>query len=244
MSKRRFAIIGCLGFLVILFGTPFYFSYQQKSIFSSIGSGLPGGFPPQASPLDAIDKLLASLPLANIAFNTPSTIPLGESEIIHLVLSTRETMETLQTMIESGGEKTGAQIKVGNAMEARLTGKGFKIQAITPETQAVSGVEKTEWKWEVEPAEGGKQRLHLTMAAILHIDGQKVPRVLRTFERSIEVQVTWSRQISDFVGNNWQWLWATILVPVAGWYVQRKYGAPHSETTPGEGDDQKFGPTT
>lgn len=242
MSKGRLAIIGCFGFLVILVVIPFFFSYQQKALFNTIGMGLPGGLPPQDSPLDAIDKLLAGLPLANIAFNTPTTIPLGESEIIHLVLSTRETIETLQTMIDSGGEKTGAQIKVGNEMEARLTGKGFKIQAITPETQAVSGVEQTEWKWEVEPTDGGKQRLHLTMSAILHIDGQKVPRVLRTFERNIEVRVTWSRQISDFVGNNWQWLWATILVPVAGWYVQRKYEATHVEATPG--DDQKTGPTT
>ncbi|HNV69743.1 MAG TPA: hypothetical protein PKO06_08605 [Candidatus Ozemobacteraceae bacterium] len=216
MSRGKKILFGLVAVLVVLVAVPYYTSYQQRAMFSSIGATLSRPDPA----MEAIDRLLSSLTLGNIAFNTPTTIPLGEAQVIHLALSTRETVDNLKTLIETEGQKTGAQIRVGSEMEAHLTGKGFKIQAITPETQAVSAVETTEWKWEVEPTEGGPQRLHLSMSAVLNVDGQRVPRAIRTFERTIEIQVTWTRQISDFVGNNWQWLWATILVPVIGYLYQ------------------------
>ncbi len=211
-------MLGAGVIIVLLVAIPYYFSYQIRTLFNSIGSTL--SMPDPA--LEAIDRMLSSLAAGNIAFNTPTSIPLGESQVIHLVLSTRETVENLKTLVEAEGPKTGAQIRVGSEMEARLTGKGFKIQAITPETQAVNSVETTEWKCEVEPTEGGRQRLHLTMSAVLTIDGHQVPRSIKTFERIIEVRVTRARQISDFIGNNWQWLWATILVPIVGWLYQRR----------------------
>jgi hypothetical protein len=89
-------------------------------------------------------------------------------------------------------------------MEARLSGLGFKIETVTPEVQAVSATNVTEWKWEIEPTEPGSQRLHPTLSAQLHMEGQRVPRTIRTFERTIEVHVTWSQKVSHFVANNWQ----------------------------------------
>ena len=238
MSNRLKAMIGCLGLLIVAIAVPFLFTSRSSALFQTPGVSLPHeNDGPKSASLEAVDQILAGLKLANIVFNTPGSIPLGESHIIHLILSTKETVENLQALIEASGEKVSAQIRVGNEMEARLTGKGFKIQAITPETQAVSGVEKTDWKWEIEPTEGGKQRLHLTMSAILTVEGKQVPRVIRTFERNIEIEVTWSRQVADFVANNWQWLWATILVPVAGWGIQRKISK--GQPAPTQADKEK-----
>ena len=102
-------------------------------------------------------------------------------------------------------------------MQARLTGQGFEITAVKPETQLVSGEQETEWQWDVTPKRANTLRLHLTLSAILVVDGEPAPRTIRTFDKIIEVQVTWGQRISGFVSNNWQWLWAVVLVPVAGW---------------------------
>ena len=98
----------------------------------------------------------------------------------------------------------------------------FQIMAITPEVQAVSAVERTKWKWDVHPKQEGKHQLYLTLTALIDIDGQNTPRMIKTFDQSIEVSVTTPQKISLFFKNNWQWLWAAIFVPLGGWLWQRK----------------------
>jgi hypothetical protein len=109
-------------------------------------------------------------------------------------------------------------------MEARLSGPNFAITAITPEIQAVSRSEITEWKWEVKPSSDGRHYLHLTLSALLRVDGTPTPRAIRTFDKVIEVEVEWHQRVGSFFEKNWQWLWAAILVPVVGWLWKRKKG--------------------
>jgi hypothetical protein len=111
-------------------------------------------------------------------------------------------------------------------MEARLTGPNFEITAITPEQQALSGANITQWTWEVKPTSEGTHRLHLTLTAIIQVEGDPTSRAIRTFDKEIIVEVTLAQKVGDFVNNNWEWLWATIVVPIAGWvYKKRKKAA-------------------
>ena len=102
-------------------------------------------------------------------------------------MSLAETVEKLKQSITEAGERVGANIKVSERMEARLSGYLFQVTAITPEIQAVSKYQQTEWKWEIHPREEGEQLLHLTLTALLEINGHSTPRVIRTFEKFIEV---------------------------------------------------------
>jgi hypothetical protein len=181
---------------------------------------------PPPSELGAIDQIIASLPRANAAFNAPTALSLGESAVVQLRLSAQKSIRELKEEITALGEKEGANIKVSDRMEARLTGLGFEIEAVTPETQGVSGQDVTEWKWEIEPTETGTQRLHLTLTALIEVDGEASPRTVRTFERMLVVDVALSKRVSEFVGDNWQWLWTAILIPVAGWLVRRRVVQP------------------
>jgi hypothetical protein len=142
------------------------------------------------------------------------------------MLSLETPTEELKQMIEAAGEKEGAQIRVSDRMEARLSGPNLAITAITPEIQAVSRIDFTEWKWEVKPTGHGRHNLHLTVSALLDVDGASTPRVIRTFDKVLEVGVAWDQRVGSFVEENWQWLWAAILVPLAGWLWKRKQG-PH-----------------
>jgi len=101
-----------------------------------------------------------------IAFNAPTNINIEDSPLVQLLLSLTEAIDELKQSITEEGEKIGATIRVSDRMEARLSGYKFQITAITPEIQAVSKSQRTEWKWEIQPKEEGQHKLHLTLTRI------------------------------------------------------------------------------
>ena len=120
------------------------------------------------------------------------------------------------------GELDSATVRISEKMEARLTGRNFEITAITSEIQAVSRLEPTEWKWEVAPIKSGEQHLHLTLSALINPGDGVTPRVIRTFDKIVKVKVRWHKKVVAFAEENWQWLWATLLVPAAGWIWKKR----------------------
>ncbi|MCH7950683.1 MAG: hypothetical protein IH875_09450, partial [Candidatus Dadabacteria bacterium] len=173
-----------------------------------------------------VDRLLAEMEFGAIAFNAPTNINIDDSPQIQLILSLAETVAKLKQPIAEEGEKIGATIKVSERMEAHLSGYKFQITPITPEVQAVSKSQRTEWKWELHPKEEGKHELRLTLTALLEINGYSTPRAIRTFDKIIEVNVTPAQKIGVFFKGNWKWLWVTILVPLVGWLWRRRKKQP------------------
>ena len=171
---------------------------------------------------DVIDEQLKKMSFGNIAFNTPKTINIDSTKTIQLKLDLKKSIDELKNTINSQEEKAGAQIKVSNQMEARLTGQNFSITPLTPETQAISSNETTEWMWRVKPTAEGNQDLNLTLSAILDVNGKAIPRKVEVFVKVIEVKVTAYQKMQIFVGKNWQWLWATLVIPIAGWLWRKK----------------------
>lgn len=172
--------------------------------------------------LSAIDEILKSMEFGNIAFNAPSSMNLFDTTMIQLLLAVGTPIDELKQRVEAEGERVGAHIRVSDRMEARLSGQNFAITGIVPEVQAVSRDDVTEWKWEIKPKAHGRQFLHLTLSALISVDGETTPRAIRTFDRVIEVEVTLGQRVGAFVKENWQWLWAVILVPLAGWLWKKR----------------------
>jgi len=170
----------------------------------------------------SIDEILADMEIGTIAFNTPNAINYYETAVIELRLGIETSIEELQGRISEAGDIESAQIRVSDRMEARLTGPNFEITAITPETQAVSRTEDTRWRWEVKPVSEGQHRLHLTLSALIEVEGSTTPRTIRTYDRMIVVDVSFRQRVSTFVSDNWQWLWSALLIPLAGWLWQRR----------------------
>ena len=165
---------------------------------------------------DEFARILKSLPLANVAFNAPTTLQVHEATVIQLLVSLEKPISDLQDELDEAGEQEGASAHVTPRMEARLTGHGFKIDAITEETQAVVRGATTEWKWDVEAVETGNQRLHLTLTALLEVNRDQTHFTIRTFDKTVAIDVTLTDRVTGFFNANWQWLWAFILVPLAG----------------------------
>ncbi|MGH9343345.1 MAG: hypothetical protein ACRD19_06250 [Terriglobia bacterium] len=174
----------------------------------------------------AIDRALQSLTKGHIVFNAPDAMTLESTPEIRLLLSPKESIQSLQQSLQQQiqGQQNveGATIGIAPEMEARLTGENFAITAVTPETQAVSGQEETEWRWDVKPQKAGTAELHLTLSAILQINGSSMPRSIQTFDKRILVQVTWDQRISGFVSGHWDWLWTVVIIPIGAWIWNKK----------------------
>jgi hypothetical protein len=89
----------------------------------------------------------------------------------------------------------------------------------------VSRSAPTEWRWSITAQEGGTQALHLTISAIITVDGERFPRSLNVLDRVIEVDVSAAQRLAMFVDGNWQWVMGTIIIPVVVWVWTNRKGA-------------------
>jgi hypothetical protein len=165
--------------------------------------------------LEVVEEIVSRLEWGNIAFDTPKIIKFEQSKVIELILSPTKSLKELQSSLKSSEQTESAQVQISNRMQADLSGLGFKIEALTPKEQAVYKGKTTQWKWEVTPTKDEDQNLYLTLSAIINMSNQKVPFVVKTFDKIIKVDVSFDKRISTFIGTNWQWLWASIFVPLS-----------------------------
>ena len=164
-----------------------------------------------------VDRFLNQMAFGNIVFNAPTQMNIADSSKLQLLLSLNDSVEELKKNLTELGTTYSSQIGVSNRMEAILTGEQFEISNITPEVQAISSTRTTEWNWNITPLEPGFQKLYLTMNAVIEVNGQSTPRMIRTFDQTIEVFVTPSQKINRFISEHWEWLWATLILPLIGW---------------------------
>ena len=126
--------------------------------------------------MSEVDRKLDALPLGNIAFNTPESIPLGHTATIELLASLKEAEAELRQSVHGvGAVESAHDIKISDQMEAKVTGLGFRIEPITPERQAVSHTQETKWRWQIEPTKSDALELNLTLSALIKIDGESSP---------------------------------------------------------------------
>ena len=184
----------------------------------------------KASPLDQlsietrfeIDRILKNMTFGNIVFNTPESLNIYDTVPIELLLSITTSIDDLKRMVEAEGKKEGAKIKVSDRMEAKLTSQNFTINPITPETQAISQNEVTQWKWEITPKSHGTQYLYLNLSALISINNESTPRSVRIFTKVIKVQIKWDQSSIYFIKNYWQQLsWIVATITSLYWFLYK-----------------------
>ena len=177
--------------------------------------------PPPDTSTTAVDQILSQLVLGDVAFNAPEKINIEDTVSIRVALSPDQGAAAVSARIEEPGKRIAETLQVSNLMQARLTGEGFKIVAVTPEKQAVSsGI--TEWLWDVTPLEEGKHQLTLSMDALITVNGEVVPKTLRTYRKPIEVEVTTSQVAGNLLSEHGKWAWSTLLLPLFAWFAKKR----------------------
>jgi hypothetical protein len=194
--------------------------------------------------LNHVDRILKNLDCGNIAFNSPEEMNVGETETIKLILSGNQSIQKIKAILKKDlGVKyqiLGGNVKISELMKADLNASesDFKIEYLSEKEQAISTTESTEWIWKVTPKKAGKKDIHLRLSAIIKISDSTSQRNVKTFDKYINVKVTTTKMVSMFISDNWQWLWTTILIPLAPFiwngYQNRKEKMPPENSPSGD----------
>jgi len=178
-----------------------------------------------------VDEFLETLPLGNAAFEAPKRMSIGDKALVKLIISQSTELDSLMKQLASdtaGMEMAigGKKVKLHTVMRARLNGgSGIAIRPLGEEEVAIGSQGDHEWVWEIEAKETGRQILRLQLYAIFKVQDKERANEIKTFEETIEVQVSAMYEIKQFVAKNWQWLWAAVLVPAASalfaWWLRR-----------------------
>ena len=138
--------------------------------------------PPAADPAEAFLENLKTVPVAH---ETPATAEYKRPfEAVLAIDATGD--DTAVDALPGRGNIEEGTARVSKKVEARLSGSGFAIKAMTPEQQTISPLTENTWRWQVTPLTAGNQELTFDIYAI--DDGPAVP--LRTFHNTVTVQVT------------------------------------------------------
>ena len=140
---------------------------------------------PPAAAVDATAAFVYSLKTVQVAHETPATAEYKRPfEAVLAIDATGDS--TAADALPGHGVIEEGTAKVSKLVEARLSGSGFAIKAMTPEQQTISPLTENTWRWSVTPLTAGSQELTFDIYAI--DDGPAVP--LRTFHNTVTVQVT------------------------------------------------------
>lgn len=173
--------------------------------------GKPVSVTGQEHPLQAV---LDQLSAADLAFNRPSEMTVGEVVSIELVLSP-QSVSGLATVPETASVEDRAEavglsedlvgatqvvsgVRYGPQMQAELSGIDFEISPSGPQAKTVLPDQSVTWVWSVKPkAPGDAQILTLGVSALLKADGIDLPPVeIRTFTERFPVRITfWGRVV-------------------------------------------------
>lgn len=153
-----------------------------------------------------------------------------DTRTVRLLLSlvTRERFKSLRKDLEKIDEVSETQqgcVGLSDRMRAALDGTKFKIESHTEEVQLLAAEQSTTWQWTVTATEKGRSPLYLNLhQEIVPAGGEPSYRPVTPplYQAEVTIVATFSQRASNFLSQNWQWLWAAILVPVAGW-VWTKY---------------------
>ncbi|RJQ77969.1 MAG: prepilin-type N-terminal cleavage/methylation domain-containing protein [Desulfobacteraceae bacterium] len=195
------AVVGVLAAVTI----PQFASYRQKAAR-------------QPSILAAVDSELAKLEWQQMVYTAPDRMEIGSTATVNVALGGNMTFAELALLLEKAGKAEGQRVQVADQMEARLTGSGLDIVANTPEIQPISTIQATSWQWQVKAKDLGKQKLFLSLNALLSVGGQSTKKSIRTFQREISVEVTSISGTWAFAERYWTYLalvFTAIIIPVS-----------------------------
>ena len=188
--------------------------------------------PTVAAPYDELDQALASMRSTPIAYDPPTAMNVGDTRVLTLVMSPSSSVDAIQKTLRDRGaiDPQGTAVKYAPRMQAHLAGAAFQIDAVTPESQAVSASAATEWRWQVTAQKEGIQPLELSLNAQVTIAGGDTEYAIKTFDQSIEVKITGLAVVEAFVSEHVEWLFGLIVVPLAGLFWRKLRAARSSRS--------------
>ena len=157
----------------------------------------------------------------------------GKSETIQVRIARGLNQQITQGLTRAGETQpvTVQNIGVAPRMTVKLQGPDFSITALTADEQAITEQDFTTWEWAVKPLHSGRHDLYLSVGVTLRVDGQDAQKFYPVYDKQISVRVDRVYEAKSFAAANWQWLTATIVIPLLA-IVWRKISKRPARQTP------------
>lgn len=174
---------------------------------------------PQTS--KTIDAELQKLGLGKVLFDTPHQMKVGVSERVSIRITKNITQDFLKGLSHSQ-EAEVENIRTSRFMAASLRGDDFKVEALSNEEQIIEDNDFTQWHWKVLPLKGGTRKLWVSITIQVKAENEQARKTLPILEKGINVKINPFYSTSTFVSQNWQWLIASAIIPIAGLILSKK----------------------
>jgi hypothetical protein len=242
VKKRRYWI-GALLILVLLLAVSLMFVRQAASPSEDVddgpvtggGSEPPPPPPPAPAPpqtggngavhpvdLEPFRRFSKQLVDGVVAFDYPEKMSVGDRADVTLRVSVQKTLDELRDSVAREARNPIAEpAKLSPRMRADLHGFGFDVTSLNSGEQVVDADDDTTWSWDVRATEAGKQRLTVTLTAVIDVGDSEGARDVSTFYREVEVEALpkswWQNAVSiaQKYGPSREIVWPAIPTAVA-----------------------------
>jgi hypothetical protein len=196
-----------------------------------------------------LEQAADSLPLGQVAVNHPQEMKVSQPDTVQVRIS-RDQQAELSKDLAAGQVAAHDTLPISTSMKVTLVGAPyFDVKNLDRTEQLITNSGYTQWSFTVTPLQSGKLPLHVRISAVVRAGGVEKSKDFPVKDEIIEVHVSPMAAMQTFVANNWQWLWSTILVPIAAWvwsHRRRKNKKAHAAKIQGEskqaqGQAAKFG---
>jgi hypothetical protein len=166
-----------------------------------------------------------------LAWRPPRAMTVGKTELVEARLSA-DTSRALTDGLQGSGAVETHDLQITPHMRVRLEAPvkdDFDIRPLncpdpsSCEDQRVFPGEINTWAWSVTPLRSGDLSLILTASMLFGEEAHALPSLRETITVGVSSP---GYYVKRFVAANWQWLWAAILVPLAGWIFSRRKAKP------------------
>jgi hypothetical protein len=177
---------------------------KAESVAPGKAASLPPPEPttsPSARRMAARGESLQALPKGNIVLHAPNAMRVGERRTVEANVGVNVPIEILRKPLSSRDQTIEGSLRVSSDMVASLNGPGFKIDAVTPEQQAIAEGFPTVWSWNVEAKEDGEQELEATLYVLLPDGDTSSRQRVDSYVQKITVSVrerTWGEWLESF----------------------------------------------
>jgi hypothetical protein len=171
----------------------------------------------KSDPTVKSDAVLDQLSSANMMFSGPVNTNITQPIRAQLLIDPTISLEELEKSAVAQSPTISSRIAISKIVIASIVADKFDIKALTPERQAISPTSQTEWLWQLTPKAPGQHEITLSISAVVTVDGNTAERFIKTFEKTVIVEITTMQYIMGFAKQYWQWLWTVLIVPGIVW---------------------------
>jgi len=163
---------------------------------------------------------------ANLVFKIPESANIDERIHAQLLIDLNSSIEELKAKNTAKGLIITDSFKTTQIVSAKLIAPDFEVTNVESTEQVLVQNQTAEWNWTLKPKSVGTYEVRLTVDAKVEINGREKSAHVQTFDRVVTINVTTQQIITNFIFENWQWLWSTLLVPFALWFYTKVKNKP------------------